>query len=199
MEQKNAIEMVGITKAFGAKVIANKNVSMELREGEILALLGENGSGKTTLMNMIAGIYTPDQGRIYVHGEEVVIKSPIDAFNYHIGMIHQHFKLVDLFTAADNIILGEKPDFDYKGKKAAILAQLHNKDNPAQSGDDNVAEEAQPEEQEAPAQPAEKAPGKGKLVGQLIALPFLRYFNYLSFNLLRRSRVKKLQAIVDQY
>ncbi|MBO4535295.1 MAG: ATP-binding cassette domain-containing protein, partial [Clostridia bacterium] len=78
--------------------------------------------------------------------------------------------------------------------------QLHNKDNPAQSGDDNVAEEAQPEEaQEAEAKPQEKAPDKGKLVGQLIALPFLRYFNYLSFNLLRRSRVKKLQAIVDQY
>ncbi len=107
MEHTNAIELVGITKAFGTKVVANKNVSMELRQGEILALLGENGSGKTTLMNMIAGIYTPDQGKIYVRGQEVTIKSPIDAYSYHIGMIHQHFKLVDLFTAADNIILGE--------------------------------------------------------------------------------------------
>ena len=103
-----AIEMIGITKAFGTKVVANKNVNMDLREGEILALLGENGSGKTTLMNMIAGIYAPDSGRILVRGEEVVIKSPIDAFDHHIGMIHQHFKLVDLFTAADNILLGDR-------------------------------------------------------------------------------------------
>lgn len=108
MDKSLAIEMVGITKAFGTKVVANKNVDMDLREGEILSLLGENGSGKTTLMNMVAGIYTPDSGKIYVRGEEVVIKSPIDAFSHHIGMIHQHFKLVDLFTAADNILLGEK-------------------------------------------------------------------------------------------
>ncbi|MBR7091685.1 MAG: ABC transporter ATP-binding protein [Clostridia bacterium] len=108
-----AIEMVNITKAFGTKVVANKHVNMDLREGEILAVLGENGSGKTTLMNMIAGIYTPDSGKIIVRGEEVVIKSPIDAFRYHIGMIHQHFKLVDLFTAADNILLGERMPDDY--------------------------------------------------------------------------------------
>ena len=118
MNSNLAIEMVGITKAFGTKVVANKNVDMDLREGEILALLGENGSGKTTLMNMIAGIYTPDSGKIFVRGEEVVIKSPIDAFNHHIGMIHQHFKLVDLFTAADNILLGERMPEDYgKGPK----------------------------------------------------------------------------------
>ena len=108
MDKNLAIEMVGITKAFGTKVVANKNVSIDLREGEILSLLGENGSGKTTLMNMIAGIYTPDSGKIYVRGEAVAIKSPMDAFAHHIGMIHQHFKLVDIFTAADNIILGEK-------------------------------------------------------------------------------------------
>ena len=112
MDKRLAIEMVGITKAFGSKVIANKNVNFDLREGEILSLLGENGSGKTTLMNMVAGIYTPDSGKIYVRGEEVVIKSPIDAFQHHIGMIHQHFKLVDLFTAADNIILGERIEFN---------------------------------------------------------------------------------------
>ena len=112
MEKNLAIELVGITKAFGTKVVANKNVSLDLREGEILSLLGENGSGKTTLMNMVAGIYTPDQGKIFVRGEEVVIKSPIDAFEHHIGMIHQHFKLVDIFTAADNVILGEKIKFD---------------------------------------------------------------------------------------
>lgn len=118
MDKKLAIELVGITKAFGAKVIANKNVNMELREGEILALLGENGSGKTTLMNMIAGIYTPDSGKIFVRGEEVVIRSPIDAFEHKIGMIHQHFKLVDLFTAADNIILGEHFKSENNGEEA---------------------------------------------------------------------------------
>ena len=81
---------------------------MDVRRGEILSLLGENGSGKTTLMNMIAGIYYPDEGEIFVDGKEVVIRSPRDAYKYHIGMIHQHFKLVDVFTAADNIILGEE-------------------------------------------------------------------------------------------
>lgn len=121
MNENIAVELKNITKAFGTKVIANKNVSMELRKGEILSLLGENGSGKTTLMNMLSGIYAPDSGKIYVRGEEVVIKSPIDAYNYHIGMIHQHFKLVDLFTAADNIILGEKIHFDKTGEEEKKL------------------------------------------------------------------------------
>ena len=120
MDNKLAIELVGITKAFGTKVIANKNVNLDLREGEILSLLGENGSGKTTLMNMVAGIYTPDHGKIFVRGEEVVIKSPIDAFDLHIGMIHQHFKLVDVFTAADNIILGEKVKVDDEKKNPFV-------------------------------------------------------------------------------
>ena len=101
-----AIELKNITKTFGAKVIANKNVNLNVKKGEILSLLGENGSGKTTLMNMISGIYFPDKGHIYVDGKEVVIKSPKDAFDNGIGMIHQHFKLVDIFTAAENIILG---------------------------------------------------------------------------------------------
>ena len=79
---------------------------MDVRQGEILAILGENGSGKTTLMNMIAGIYYPDEGHIYVNGEEVSIRSPKDAFRYKIGMIHQHFKLIDVFSASQNIILG---------------------------------------------------------------------------------------------
>ena len=100
-----AIELVGITKTFG-KVVANKNVSLSAYGGEILSILGENGSGKTTLMNMISGIYFPDEGQILVNGEEVVIASPKDAFNYKIGMIHQHFKLVDVFSAVENIILG---------------------------------------------------------------------------------------------
>jgi simple sugar transport system ATP-binding protein len=108
-----ALELKNVTKTFG-QVVANKKVNLSVKKGEILAILGENGSGKTTLMNMIAGIYFPDDGQIFVDGEEVMIRSPKDAFNYNIGMIHQHFKLVDVFTAAENIVLGIKDDKRYK-------------------------------------------------------------------------------------
>lgn len=114
MENINAIELRNITKRFGTKVVANKNVSLSLRKGEILSLLGENGSGKTTLMNMISGIYFPDEGEILVNGEPAVIASPKDAFNYKIGMIHQHFKLVDVFSAAENIVLGNNEPYNLK-------------------------------------------------------------------------------------
>ena len=107
MEREIALEMRGVSKYFGS-VVANKNVNLKVYKGEILAVLGENGSGKTTLMNMISGIYFPDEGQTFVGGEEAVIRSPQDAFAYKIGMIHQHFKLVDVFTAAQNIVLGEK-------------------------------------------------------------------------------------------
>lgn len=112
---KAAIELKNITKTFGS-VVANKDVSLTVNRGEILSILGENGSGKTTLMNMISGIYFPDEGRIFVNGEEVVIRSPKDAFDLKIGMIHQHFKLVDVFSAAENIVLGlkENDGFDMK-------------------------------------------------------------------------------------
>jgi len=100
-----ALELKHITKCFGS-VVANKNVNLDLRHGEILAILGENGSGKTTLMNMISGIYFPDDGEILINGEKVIISSPKDAYKYKIGMIHQHFKLVDVFSAAENIVLG---------------------------------------------------------------------------------------------
>ena len=100
-----AVALRGITKTFGT-VVANHHVDLDIRKGEILALLGENGSGKTTLMNMLSGIYYPDEGQIFINGEEVTIQSPRDAFRYGIGMIHQHFKLVDVFTATENIILG---------------------------------------------------------------------------------------------
>ena len=102
-----ALQLQNISKYFGS-VAANKNIDLTLRKGEILALLGENGSGKTTLMNMISGIYYPDEGRIFVNGEEARISSPQDAFRYKIGMVHQHFKLIDIFTAAQNIVLGTK-------------------------------------------------------------------------------------------
>ena len=100
-----AIELKHITKRFGS-VVANNDISLGLRRGEILSLLGENGSGKTTLMNMLAGIYLPDEGEILADGKPITIHSPKDAYAHGIGMIHQHYKLVDVFTAAENIVLG---------------------------------------------------------------------------------------------
>ncbi|MBP5661868.1 MAG: ABC transporter ATP-binding protein [Clostridia bacterium] len=118
MQKQTAIELKGVTKTFGTTV-ANKNVSLTVNKGEILSVLGENGSGKTTLMNMIAGIYFPDEGQIFINGEEAVIRSPKDAFAYKIGMIHQHFKLVDVLSAAENIILGLRGEGRYNLNKAA--------------------------------------------------------------------------------
>ena len=105
-KQQYAIEMRGICKSFGS-VAANRDVDLNVKPGEILALLGENGSGKTTLMNMLSGIYKPDSGSILLNGQEVAINSPEDAKRLGIGMVHQHFKLVDVFSAADNIWLGD--------------------------------------------------------------------------------------------
>ena len=117
-----AIELRNITKTFGS-IVANKDVSMTVNRGEILSVLGENGSGKTTLMNMISGIYFPDSGEILIDGKEVVIRSPKDAFAYGIGMIHQHFKLINVFTAAENIILGLNDEkFDPKKSIEKIRA-----------------------------------------------------------------------------
>lgn len=99
--------------------MANKDVNLTVNRGEILSILGENGSGKTTLMNIIAGIYFPDEGRIFIDGNEVIIRSPKDAFQYKIGMIHQHFKLVDVFSATENIILGLNEKGKYNLKAAA--------------------------------------------------------------------------------
>ncbi len=115
---ETAIELKNITKRFGS-VVANNKVSLTVKKGEILSILGENGSGKTTLMNMLSGIYYPDEGQIFVDGKEASIKSPKDAFNYKIGMIHQHFKLVDVLTVTENIILGLKEDGRYNIKKSA--------------------------------------------------------------------------------
>jgi len=118
VQSDSIVKLHNISKSFGT-VQANKDVNFELRRGEILALLGENGSGKTTLMNMLSGIYYPDSGAIYVDGKEVIIRSPKDAFDLGIGMIHQHFKLVDVLTAAENIILGLKGSMFINRKKLA--------------------------------------------------------------------------------
>ena len=115
-----AVSMRGITKTFGP-VVANHDVSIDIQRGEILSLLGENGSGKTTLMNMLSGIYFPDSGQILVDGKEVSIRSPKDALDLGIGMIHQHFKLVDVMTATENIVLGLKEEkYDLKAASRRV-------------------------------------------------------------------------------
>lgn len=122
MAAEYAIELRNINKSFGS-VAANKNINLKVRQGEILALLGENGSGKTTLMNMLSGIYKPDSGEILVDGNAVSINSPEDAKKLGIGMVHQHFKLVDIFSAADNIWLGaeQKEDSSAKTKLSKVF------------------------------------------------------------------------------
>ena len=127
MPEQYAIEMKGITKTFGS-VVANKGVDLTVRPGEILALLGENGSGKTTLMNMLSGIYKPDSGSICVDGKEVNIDSPEDSKKLGIGMVHQHFKLVDVFSAADNIWMGkDKAGLTLKKDRYEKIEQIAHK------------------------------------------------------------------------
>ena len=111
-----AIEMLNITKEFPG-IKANDNITLQVKEGEIHALLGENGAGKSTLMSILFGLYQPDEGKIKIHGKEVLINDPNDANKYKIGMVHQHFKLVDIFTAAENIILGMKTGRRYKERE----------------------------------------------------------------------------------
>ena len=108
-----AIRFEHITKGFGKKVVANKDITFALEKGQIYSILGENGSGKTTLMNILVGIYKQDKGHLFINEREVEIDSPSDAYRLKIGMIHQHFKLVDIFTATENILLGlKKQDFN---------------------------------------------------------------------------------------
>ena len=118
-ERIPAVSLRNITKTFGS-VVANKDVSIEIYKGEILSLLGENGSGKTTLMNMLSGIYFPDEGSIKINGEDVIISSPREAFNHGIGMVHQHFKLIDVMTVTENVMLGLDEKYDIKKAKNKI-------------------------------------------------------------------------------
>ncbi len=103
--------MRGITKRFPG-IVANDAVDFDLRRGEVHALLGENGAGKSTLMNILYGLYTPDEGEIFVKGKPVTMESPRDAIAYGIGMVHQHFMLIPVMTVAENIVLGEEPRRD---------------------------------------------------------------------------------------
>ena len=121
------ISLQHITKTFGS-VKANTDVSLDIRKGEILSLLGENGSGKTTLVNMLSGIYAPDSGFIYIDGKMQNFASPSDAIKAGVGMVHQHFKLVDVMTALENIALGEKKGFFINKKVVkAKLLEIENK------------------------------------------------------------------------
>ncbi len=129
MAQEIPIQMKGITKRFPG-VLANDQIDLDLRAGEVHGLLGENGAGKTTLMNILFGLYTPDQGEILVNGRPTAIKSPADAIALGIGMVHQHFRLVRPFTVTENIILGlsdGSPLLDLKGaaRRVAEVAQQY--------------------------------------------------------------------------
>ena len=122
VEKEISVRFENITKTFGS-VIANEDITFDVYKGEILSLLGENGSGKTTLMNMLSGIYFPDEGNIYVNGKHVSISSPMDAFSLKIGMVHQHFKLIDVFSCLENIVLGIKDKEKADMKNAALAVK----------------------------------------------------------------------------
>ena len=194
MDKPIVLQLKGITKRFGTKVVANDHVDLDLRKGEILSILGENGSGKTTLMNMIIGIYRQDEGSVFINGEEVSILSPKDAYKYKIGMVHQHFKLVDVFTATDNIILGEKePPFSIKNEANRIKeeAEQNNKN----------AEEYNPAEHTGVLSylVAPKKQTKFQTAMKIAALPFVKFGKSVKFNWLSKNHGAKLQKIADKY
>ncbi|AJY74954.1 ABC transporter ATP-binding protein [Paenibacillus beijingensis] len=124
-QAQTVVELQGITKRFPG-IVANDGISLQLRKGQIHALLGENGAGKSTLMNILFGLYQPDEGQIRIDGKPVVIEGPGKAIELGIGMVHQHFKLVQPFTVAENIILGHEPrkgmTIDYKTANEKVRA-----------------------------------------------------------------------------
>ena len=194
MDNPIVLQLKGITKRFGTKVVANDHVDLDLRKGEILSILGENGSGKTTLMNMIIGIYRPDEGSIFINGEEVNILSPKDAYKYKIGMVHQHFKLIDVFTATDNIILGEKePPFSIKDEANRVKAEAekNNADADAYNPEEHtgvLAYLSKPKKQT-----------KFQTAMKIAALPFIKLAKAAKFEWLSNNRGAKLQKIADKY
>ena len=179
MAKPVAVQMKGISKFFG-EVVANKDVDLTVYEGEILSVLGENGSGKTTLMNMLSGIYFPDEGNILIEGTPVVIRSPRDAYRYKIGMVHQHFKLVDVFTALDNILLGEEmPRFSVKERAAELKEEAA---EPRYIVDNDDAE--------APVKTVratDTKAGRAKLALRTAVLPVVKLFKKAQFNWLPRQ------------
>lgn len=191
MTKPVAVQMKGISKYFG-DVAANKNVNLTVYEGEILSVLGENGSGKTTLMNMLSGIYFPDEGEIVIEGEPVVIRSPRDAYKYRIGMVHQHFKLVDVFTALDNVILGEEmPPYSVREQaeelKEEAAAPRYLVDN---------------DDAEAPVKTVrytDTALGRFRLALRTSALPFIKLGKKLRFNWLPKKRGQEARDIAAKY
>lgn len=191
MAKPVAVQMKGISKYFG-EVVANKDVNLTVYEGEILSVLGENGSGKTTLMNMLSGIYFPDEGEILIEREPVVIRSPRDAYRYKIGMVHQHFKLVDVFTALDNIILGEEmPHYGLREHaqelKAESAAPRYVIDN---------------DDAEAPVKTVhdiDNPMGKIRLAARTAALPFVKLGKKMRFNWLPRKRGQGVRDIAEKY
>ena len=102
-----SLELRGITKTFGS-LVANDSIDLAVADGEILAILGENGAGKSTLMNVVYGLLQPDSGSISVNGKEITSHSPLDALEAGIGMVHQHFMLIPVFTVVENIVLGNE-------------------------------------------------------------------------------------------
>lgn len=194
MDNSVILEMKGITKRFGSKVIANKNVDLDVRKGEILSILGENGSGKTTLMNMLAGIYYPDEGKIYINGKETVIASPRDAYENHIGMVHQHFKLVDVFSAADNIILGEElPEFSIKENAERIKNEAREENERLA----NYDESKHPGILSYLKKP--KRHSDFEVAMKIASLPFVKVWKAVKFNHLSKNRVQTLQKIANKY
>ena len=186
-----AIRMQGVSKSFG-EVVANKNVDLTVYEGEILSLLGENGSGKTTLMNMLSGIYFPDEGEIFVKGKPVVIRSPRDAYHNRIGMVHQHFKLVDLFTGIDNIILGEEmPRFSVRDNAARLREEAHTARYVVDNDDSSAPVKTVRDD--------ETAKGRAKLAARIATLPLVKFFKRCKFNWLPRSRGGRVKAVAERY
>lgn len=186
-----AVRMTDISKHFGS-VAANSHVNLTLRHGEILSLLGENGSGKTTLMNMLAGIYFPDDGEIAVNGRKVVIRSPRDAFENRIGMIHQHFKLVDLLTAADNVILGEKmPPFVLRDEARRLRERAETPRVFVDPSDD-----AEPVKV---LRDTDRLPRRILLALKIASLPLVKAAKRIRFNHLGRNRADEIQRLADRY